>query len=397
MTENEKKSLISKILKNNDGSDIIFFELLLINNPDSILMLFSDEQTVFKDRFASITHGSYESTQLAPYDKLLIYTKEIIADIKNKRQTLTPLKIASCINFDSNIISYLNNFYENNNLPDKENFLLLMEEISKKETQTSASPYLLEASFTTKVEDKTKVYKNLLHFFSFTLDGMPNNKIGNLINNEAYIMADRAFTEFSLNNELPGRIYILSCLIAKSFLIKINNKIPSKRKKYELLDYLDNTLLCYLEFEFPLMIGFMQNDSNLTYFFRKLQVNVKHIDSVITNMAWDLFHIRNIISEMEARAFADTQDIIFIHSLVTYDKGLQSLLKYNPIKKLLYCSGSIYPSFEKDLSSYFSDEDSAFMKFNSNRDTRELKLNSASESYMKELWENLKCELKTNS
>jgi len=112
-------------------------------------------------------------------------------------------------------------------------------------------------------------------------------------------------------------------------------ELKYRKKKWE---YKLDLFLCYLNNEVGLMVHreiiiakeYFLKGHNLG-FFKKITSNIKEPIKVIKNMAWDLFHIRNI--ERNQIAF-NQNNAYFVPCFLTYDKNLAEIARLCSIKKI---------------------------------------------------------------
>lgn len=333
-------------------------------------MLFDANFTAFQNLFAEINYDGYQVVGLANYEKMALLNNESI----KYTQDIFPTEIAHCINFDSNIVSDIYRLFCGKEVANKDSLLKFLIAIKKTGAQTSAIPYILECSYNKKIIDKNIVYQNILFFFLYTRLSLKQlqEEHGSVSPSvEDYVSADRVWNEINsdFNKELFVSYLGIYCMLCKSYLIKMSRGKTFDCKVKELIDFMDNNLYCYLEFEFVLCCWFFRNDSRLSYFFRQMQPNSRNVVNTIKNMTWDIIHIRNIQAEMAHRNTNDKVDKFFIHSFASHDKGLIDIIKSNPINRLILYKNEAYPkykvSFEdicKDLDVYSSFLQNTFIR-----------------------------------
>lgn len=134
---------------------------------------------------------------------------------------------------------------------------------------------------------------------------------------EDYVLADTVWNIINseFDKDLFDRYLAIYCMLCKTYLIKISSRKTYDYKVKELVDFMDNKLYCYLEFEFVLCCLFFKNDSRLSHFFRLMQPNSKNVINTIKNMTWDILHIRNIQTEMAIKNTNNKSNIFFVYSI----------------------------------------------------------------------------------
>lgn len=359
----------------------------------SMCILFDADTTVFRNSYTEMSCNDYQVIPLADYRKMAVLNNDVIRSDKDGNDYF-PTKVAYCVNLDSNIVSDIYKLLSGKELVNKHSFLNLLMNIKKAEVQTSASPYILECIYNRKILDKNIVYQNLLYFFLFnrlSLKQLQEAYLNVMPNIEDYMLADDAWNTISsdFDGDLFDRYLVIYCMLCKTYLIKYSSKKSYEKKVKELVEFLNNELYCYLEFELVICCLFLKNDSKLSYFFRLMQPNRKNITDAIKNMTWDILHIRNIQTEMAIRGTINNNpNIFYAHSIASHDKGLIDILKANPVKRLVFYNGEAFPKYEKSFDSICKDLNikSSFFK---NTFKREQHCLTFQNSYLK----NLSCKL----
>lgn len=331
----------------------------------STCMLFDANFTAFENLFADINYNGYQVVGLANYEKMALLNRDFISYTQNGIDSF-PTKISHCINFDSNIVSDIYRLFLGKEFVNKDSLLNLLIAIKKAEAQTSAAPYILECSYNKKVIDKNIVYQNLLSFFLYTrlsLKQLQDEYGSGSLSVEDYVLADNVWNIINsdFDKDLFDRYLAIYCMLCKTYLIKVSSKKTYDYKVRELVDFMDNKLYCYLEFEFVLCCLFFKNDDRLSHFFRLMQPNSRNVVNTIKNMTWDILHIRNIQTEMAIRNTNNKSNIFFVYSFASHDKGLIDIIKSNPINRLILYKNEAYPKYKegfedvcKDLNIYSS-------------------------------------------
>ncbi|TEB07166.1 hypothetical protein Psch_00709 [Pelotomaculum schinkii] len=327
----------------------------------SMCILFDADSTAFRKSYAEIDCGGYQVVPLADYQKMGILNNDGFKVAKYGSDF--PTKVAYCINLDSNIVSDIYKLFSGKKLVNKHSLLNLLISIKKANVQTSASPYILECTYNKKILEKSIVYQNILYFFLFSrlsLKQLQEDYFKVMPSIEDYLLADDAWDVINsdFNEDLFDRYLVIYCVLCKTYLIKFGSKKSYENKVKELVEFMNNELYCYLEFELVICCLFLKNDPKLSYFFRLMQPDKDNITDVIKNMTWDILHIRNIQTEMAIRStINNNSNIFYAHSIASHDKGLIDILKANPIKRLILYKGEAYPKYERDFDNICKDLD----------------------------------------
>ena len=129
-------------------------------------------------------------------------------------------------------------------------------------------------------------------------------------------------------DEKFNHFYVVACILSKAFILK-TQKMDSKRKFVELLNYSLNELNVYMEFELYLLYRYLYDDKSVERAFAKIQGISKKILDNIKNTAWDILHIRLV----EEQIINDLRkDKVIFHYIGTKDIGLQKIININPLK-----------------------------------------------------------------
>ena len=160
---------------------------------------------------------------------------------------------------------------------------------------------------------------------NITKDSLKNDEI---LPEAKYIWAKEILDSSEYMDEKFDQFYVVACILSKAFILK-TQKMDSKRKFLELLNYSLNELNIYLEFELYLMYKYLQNNESVERTFAKIQGISNRILENIKNTAWDILHIRLV----EEQIIDDLKKgkVIF-HYIGTKDIGLQKIININPLK-----------------------------------------------------------------
>lgn len=290
--------------------------------------------------------GRYEICGLGNYNDCFVLNRDMLIKQKN-----VPFAFSTCVNFDSNVSSYINSMFFKNR--EDNDLVNMIQYIRRHKFQTTCQHYAFEVSLNLFPINETAVY-NTLYADSMLAD-MSDEKI-----------EERDFTPYVLPEEEYQKIYynlqnikkdkgqdyelfeIIYSMLLKAFIIKSQGKRENKQKIEEFLDFLANNVGCYLENEVYLIGKYLCNGNDLI-FFRHMQQkrNKEKFLKDVRSMAWDLCHLRNVLEEMKERNLDD--DIIFLHCFASFETGLVEIVKCNRIKRILYLEGQAYYKYEHDV------------------------------------------------
>ncbi|HHQ1257406.1 TPA: hypothetical protein ACSLAV_000763, partial [Listeria innocua] len=249
--------------------------------------------------------------------------------------------------FDSNIISNLRKLFFHTNYSN-EYLIKLLLYVKKERIQPNCSPYLIECAANNFNLDKQDIYESLL---SFSL--LENTNIEQLITNHLnkepsstdYLDTDerwRSLIELKkyATKEYIPRYYYIYCLLLKMYFLKFSSKKSAKNKLIQLLDSINTELFSYWENELVICYLSLKEDSKTDSFFGSVKPNTKDMLIKIQGMAWDLFHLRCAHEHMAERNNYSKR--IFLHSFSSEDKGLNSIIRLNPIKRIAFDGKDVY-------------------------------------------------------
>lgn len=244
------------------------------------------------------------------------------------------------VSLDTQILSYIKRYLFNpkENIP--KNFLKVLNYLILNNINVDPFEYLYENydDFNSRSNDilmtlyAYEVFKNLnvsywKSNYLLTTD-LTHKEIIKKVNEEIDILKDT----FNNIKEYRDKCYNLTyiCLL-KMIIIELTYS----RRKWE---FKLDLFLRYLNYEVGLMVHreiiiakeYFYKGHNLG-FFKKINKNMKEPIKIIKNMAWDLFHIRNI--ERNKMAFS-SNNIYFVPCFLTYDKNLAEIVRLCSIKKM---------------------------------------------------------------
>lgn len=257
------------------------------------------------------------------------YEKSYVFDNKYNSKENRAIEIGKTINLDLNVLTYLKNIVTNRKLEDEQNFIDYLKYIKESNYNFNMSISLLERISKPIV---LKVWSDyVLSFVKYeTLENITKDSLKNdeILPEAKYIWAKEILDSSEYMDEKFDQFYVVACILSKAFILK-TQKMDSKRKFHELLNYSLNELNIYLEFELYLMYKYLQNNESVERTFAKIQGISNRILENIKNTAWDILHIRLV----EEQIIDDLKKgkVIF-HYIGTKDIGLQKIININPLK-----------------------------------------------------------------
>ncbi|MHD0447369.1 hypothetical protein ACY2DB_00385 [Staphylococcus cohnii] len=261
----------------------------------------------------------YHVVEIANYDNLIIIDNEVI----NGNELI---QVGQCIDFDSNVMSYLRNLIVNNKYED--DFFKILTNIKKSKQQISCVPYLIE-----------------------------NRNFSRYFNDSEVILDtdDRYYHMMNIQDSNILQFQAIYLLVLMAFFIKNSSKKSAENKiVYLIQTFIKETenKLAYSELELSVIFDYINNgDNNI---FKSTNLNSKNLLSKLKGIAWDLFHIRTSEDQIALRNTNSKE--VFLHSIFTADKGLSNVINNYSISRMLaheeklyvYRDNNIFKKLSKD-------------------------------------------------
>ncbi|MBM6629280.1 hypothetical protein JTF04_06235 [Mammaliicoccus vitulinus] len=293
----------------------------------------------------------YHIVDIANYGNLRIIDNNVVNGIPW-------IKISQCIDFDSNVMSYLRNLIINNEY--ESDFFNILTKIKKSTLQISCVPYLLENGNNNYSINKIMSYETLLSFSIFDRISeydFENCNFSRYFDDLEVVLDtdDRYRHMLDIQGNHIFQFQTIYLLVLMAFFIKNSSKKSAENK----LVYLIQTFiretenkLAYSELELSVIFDYINNDRD--NIFKSVNLNSKNLLSKLKGIAWDLFHIR--ISEDQIAIRNTNSKEVFLHSIFTADKGLSNVINNYPINRMLaykeklfaYRNNNIFERVSKD-------------------------------------------------
>jgi|GEM_PF-6656141 hypothetical protein len=320
----------------------IFFDNDVSNNTGNII----------PDFMNNIEDGICVTT-LSNDNGCFVLNKEIV--LETMERGIANFPYVFTYRLDIQMMNYLLDYYEGKSTIPK-HFISILERCSDEGIGIDCTPYLLENG--AKINDvkiELGVLKSYLPFVRFCNSGLKNFSISYPFSEQEYLQTKEAIdlmkNDINAKNELTLSQQFIYSILLKAIIIHFGSKSQIKKKISELLRFVNEKIGLYFEREIVICYWFLKdrNDSRICRFFKDIQIGAKKdIFNTIRGMAWDLFHLRYLMTSMHVGG--DIQDsshscgnIIYIDSLVTEDRGLTNIIKAYPIKCIIFKTGDIMP------------------------------------------------------
>ena len=286
----------------------------------------------------------YYIVEIANYDNLVIIDNDII----NGNELI---KIGQCIDFDSNVMSYLKNLIIDNEY--EQDFLNILRKVKRSKQQVSCVLYLLENGNNIQRINKVKSYETLLSFSIFDRISefdFENRNFSRYFKDPEVILDtdNRYYQMMNIQDSNIFQFQAIYLLVLMAFFIKNSSKRSAENKiVYLIQNFIKETenKLAYSELELSVIFDYINNDEN--NIFKSTNLNSKNLLSKLKGIAWDLFHIRTSEDQIGLRNTNSKE--VFLHSIFTADKGLSNVLNNYSISRMLAHEGNLYAYRENNI------------------------------------------------
>lgn len=271
-------------------------------------------------------------------DSVMDFSKTLLLSKQILNQDTIEIKVDYMVSIDSNVIGHIvSDIFKNRS--NNQALIEAINYVTEKRMRIDVNPYLIETQLNRYELNKYDIHKSLQALE--TLDVYDPSKDGTIA--KAYERdklailqgADMRFSNISNDIYLGTPIikyYTLAyILLLKTFLIK-NTYANNTNKIDDLIDFIIEEIPILAENEIITSVLYLNNNRHLERFLN-VKENTKNKLGKLSGMAWDLSHIRYIemIMELEYGKF----DSLKIPYLLTGDKGLSSLIRFNPVRRIL--------------------------------------------------------------
>lgn len=319
-------------------------------------LLFDGNQTT---NFRHIIHdynlSKYSIVNLGNYANTAIITTHMLLDKKD----IHAIKTVYSVNIDSNIASMLPMILKSKTIdPDFLNFLIYIKE---KNLDLNIFPYSLEDSLNSSgMKNEARAYECLLSFFSFSdlslqqLYSLPCSPDINAYNHADDAWVQMKYSRFYKKND-EKRVRSIYCFLLKIYIIEFCSKKSPRNKLIELVDFINTSLGIYLEFGLLLAYWYFDKSySCVSEFFQKIQPGAKDKLNKVEGMAWDLFHLWDIPTEMSVQSHQ--YNVIILQAFATHDNALAKIAKLNPITRIAFYEQEAQVKYKFSLSNFLPDD-----------------------------------------
>lgn len=363
-----KETLVKYLQKEGALHDIkdLFCETQLIDNWKFLFFRESGGVAIPTNIF--FQEGKLVSLGVNGHESFSYLDKKQALDLTTQKKS--QFGLINCVNFDSNIVSYMDRLFltrdQENNL---DLFLFLRNILKDKRVDFTCYPYMFENC--TKLDDHNileGVRRSLNAFFMYKEFNTVEEFDNYFYNKQTDEYPKRICTEsedfiqgmFQIKKGIEDKKIFSSqkpihALILQTAIIKFSSNKGIKFKVEQLFDFFINQLGRFFEREIAVCYLYLKNDRRTTRFFGKIQKNSKNILNVIEGMSWDLYHIRQLEDSMTKSEYENVD--FEMHSLATFDNGLKEMLTIYPIKAISFYKNQKNVSFVYDFKEFIEEID----------------------------------------
>lgn len=276
-------------------------------------------------------------------EKVLVLDSQTFSDMgKGDGRVTYPLDFS--ISMDTQAMSYLQPYISNRRVPD--DFQEVFSFIARDEVNVDPLPYMNENRF--KLDDQKSadgVFSTLKAYETIrTLDKERLERTGEicstLSDQEVDARALRLISDMYeerhnqvvMNGLRARHSYLYACLMK---MAEIQIKSPRRsisNKLTDFLDFCDEELATMFAREAAIARVFFERGQDFK-FFKKIQKG-RDLLPLLKNMAWDLWHIRQLEDGMTLRPVKEAR--YFFTALLTFDKDLIEVIDLYPLRAFGY-------------------------------------------------------------
>ena len=272
-----------------------------------IIMFDSDEETVFARQCIDTTIGNYHVFGVGDYNRTMVFNEKIRKALISDSKDGLGVNVGFCVDFDSNIMSYMPRALKSSKMENE--FNILLNHVKKCSNAPTCLPYMLENSLNNNgMDEPGEVYETLLYFYAFSrvpiyeLEKSQYKEIEVLT--EDYLKADEVWRIMrdnrEKNMEKEKRKKAIHCILLETMILKHKDQKSFNDKMDRLIEFMNSQVGVYIENVFYACALYLldSNQEGIRKFFAKMQPSSKNLQNNIAGMAWDLFHISDLPTEM---------------------------------------------------------------------------------------------------
>ncbi|MBC6011430.1 hypothetical protein [Holdemanella hominis] len=323
MNEYKKMAIMDIIQSSNTIEKIEKFKAYKFLLGDCRIFLFDEEGSNFDDSVKNKKIGKFGIWGIGDY------TKTWILDSKHLFER-SLVRVGKTIDFDLNILTYLNKVMMGHKINlDENEFLNYLSHLKNTGFQIGMTTALMER-VQTKID--LRILSEMITSF-VKLDNIStiNKDMGNIYLSEDDYMRIKQIYDMALAQEKNlEQFNIVCCCIMKAYLIKTYDNSEKNKKVDMFIKYCLDVLNCYLEKEIVILSLYIMDDNRTHKVFKKIKNNNDVIKNIL-NVAWDIYHIRLVEQIMLRDNMKNTEQVI-LSFFGTADNGIIDAMQVNPVK-----------------------------------------------------------------
>lgn len=323
MNEYKKMAIMDIIQSSNTIEKIEKFKAYKFLLGDCRIFLFDEEGSNFDDSVKNKKIGKFGIWGIGDY------TKTWILDSKHLFER-SLVRVGKTIDFDLNILTYLNKVMMGHKINlDENEFLNYLSHLKNTGFQIGMTTALMER-VQTKID--LRILSEMITSF-VKLDNIStiNKDMGNIYLSEDDYMRIKQIYDMALAQEKKlEQFNIVCCCIMKAYLIKTYDNSEKNKKVDMFIKYCLDVLNCYLEKEIVILSLYIMDDNRTHKVFKKIKNNNDVIKNIL-NVAWDIYHIRLVEQIMLRDNMKNTEQVI-LSFFGTADNGIIDAMQVNPVK-----------------------------------------------------------------
>lgn len=324
MNEYKKMAIKDIIQSSNTIEKVEKFNAYKPILKDCRIFLFDEECSNFDDSVKNKKIGKCGIFGIGDYTKTWILDSTHLSE-KNL------VRVGKTIDFDLNILTYLNKVMIGRKINIAENeFLNYLSYLKNAGFQIGITTALMERA-QTKI-DLCILSEMITSFVKLDKISTINKNMENICLFENDYMRIKQIYDMALaqENQNLEQFNIICCCIMKAYLIKTDDSLEKNKKVDTFIKYCLDVLNCYLEKEIVILSLYITDDNRTHKVFKKIKSNDDVIKNIL-NVAWDIYHIRLVEQIMLKDNMKNTEQVILSY-FGTADNGIVDAMQMNPVK-----------------------------------------------------------------
>ncbi|XMB67540.1 hypothetical protein RI065_03185 [Mycoplasmatota bacterium zrk1] len=257
------------------------------------------------------------------------------------------------LQLDTNVVSELDNMIRGKKYPkNHKNDLKSLTQKREVHSTVSIGPYLMENYYNNGL-NLSETILDVYYNFLLSLNGNSCNSYAEAV--RVSKQRTKQFKEFFENNykdklifEINDRLYKRIYLNLLKMIILNKSRLSVQEKVYQMLKFQNDELCSYHAGELNIAVKFFEEKYKFEFFSKLQQPNEGKLIGIVKNMAWDLFHLRNLEVTISMMKY-ESADFVF-PLLFSFDKKFNELRKSSGLRLFIndQKSYNFYPFYKED-------------------------------------------------